>query len=159
GERKLPPQIVEFMRTEGLLSIWLPAEYGGPDLGMPESVKLIEALARIDGAIGWCACTSAINNRLAGFLPTASANRIFLDDKAFIAGALMPTGKATRLRDGYTVSGRWGYGSGINHCAWSVGGCAVLENGKPKQDQDGTPEALLVFFPTSQCEIIDTWDV
>ena len=44
--RKLPRQIVDLMREEGLLSIWLPTEYGGPDLNMPDSVRLIEALAR-----------------------------------------------------------------------------------------------------------------
>ena len=158
-ERKLPPQIIELMRDEGLLSIWLPIEYGGPDLDMPESVRLIEALARVDGAIGWCACTSAINNRLTGFLPTTSARRIFLEDRAFIAGALMPSAKAAKVQDAYIVSGRWGYGSGIDHCAWAVGGCSVFEDGKLKQDQDGSPEVLLAFFPTEQCEIIDTWDV
>jgi len=158
-ERKLPSQILEVMRDEGLLSIWLPIEYGGPELDMPESVRLIEALAQVDGAIGWCACTSAINNRLTGFLPTTSARRIFLEDRAFIAGALMPSAKATKLQDAYIVSGRWGYGSGIDHCGWAVGGCSVFEEGKPKQDQNGLPEALLAFFPTEQCEIIDTWDV
>ena len=76
-ERKLPQQIVDLMREEQLLSLWLPVEYGGPDLSMLDSVKVIEALAQVDGAIGWCACTAAINNRLAGFLPPTSANQIF----------------------------------------------------------------------------------
>ena len=97
-ERKLPQQIVDLMREEGLLSIWLPTEYGGPDLSMPDSVKVIEALAAADGAIGWCACTAAINNRLAGFLPPTSARRIFVEDKAFVAGALMPTAKCPSLK-------------------------------------------------------------
>jgi alkylation response protein AidB-like acyl-CoA dehydrogenase len=94
------------MRGEGLLSIWLPTEYGGPDLNIPDSVRLIEALAHADGATGWCACTAAINNRLAGFLPPASAERIFIDDKAFVAGALMPTAKASKLRDSYLLTSR-----------------------------------------------------
>ena len=147
------------MREEGLLSTWLPTEYGGPNLSMPDSVKVIEALAQADGAVGWCACTAAINNRLAGFLPPTSARRIFVDDKAVVAGALMPTAEAATLQDGYIVSGRWGYGSGIDHCAWTLGGCSVFENGEPKTNQDGTPETLIAFFPTDQCEIIDTWDV
>ena len=71
----------------------------------------------------------------------------------------MPTAKASELIDSYIVSGRWGYGSGIDHCAWTVGGCTVFEDGKPKVDQDGSAETLLAFFPTDQCEIIDTWDV
>ena len=158
-ERKLPQQIVDLMREEGLLSIWLPTDYGGPDLSMPNSVKIIEALAEADGAIGWCACTAAINNRLAGFLPPASARRIFVEDEAFVAGALMPTAKATKLQGAYIVSGTWGYGSGIDHCAWALGGCSVYEDGQPEENQDGTPETLIAFFPTGECEVIDTWDV
>jgi alkylation response protein AidB-like acyl-CoA dehydrogenase len=136
--RKLPRQVVNFMREEGLLSIWLPAEYGGPDLNIPNSVRLIEALAHADGAAGWCACTAAINNRLAGFLPPTSAERIFVEDKAFVVGPLMPGAKASKLRDSYIISGPWGYGSGIDHCAWAVGGCSLFEDGKPKVDQDGS---------------------
>ena len=132
-ERKLPQQIVAVMREEGLLSIWLPTEYGGPNLSMPDLVKVIEALAQADGAIGWCACTAAINNRLAGFLPPTSARQIFVDDKAVVAGALMPTAKAVTLQDAYIVSGRWGYGSGIDHCAWTLGGCSVFETGEPRR--------------------------
>ncbi len=156
--RKLPQHVVDLMRKERLLSIWLPTEYGGPNLTMLESVRLIEALAHADGSIGWCACTAAINNRLAGFLPPASGRQIFIEDKALVAGALMPTAKATRSQNAYIVSGRWGYGSGIDHCAWALGGCSVLEDGEPKADRDRAGP-LLVFFPTNQCEIIDTWDV
>ena len=96
-ERKLPQQIVDLMREERLLSLWLPREYGGPDLSMLDSIKVIEALAQVDGAIGWCACTAAINNRLAGFLPPTSANQIFDDGRTSVAGALMPTGMAVML--------------------------------------------------------------
>jgi alkylation response protein AidB-like acyl-CoA dehydrogenase len=158
-ERKLPQQIVDLMRAEQLFSLWLPPEYGGPDLGILDSMKVIEALAQADGAIGWCACTAAINNRLAGFLPPAGANQIFVVDRATVAGALMPTGKAALLPSGYAVSGRWGYASGIDHCTWTLGACSILEKDAPRINQDGTSETLVAFFPTDQCAVIDTWDV
>jgi alkylation response protein AidB-like acyl-CoA dehydrogenase len=158
-ERKLPRCVVDLMRDEQLLSLWLPTEYGGPTLSIPDSVRVIEALAETDGAIGWCACTAAINNRLAGFLPPTSATEIFAVQQASVAGALMPTAKAALLPGGYVVSGRWGYASGIDHCAWTLGACSVAENGRPRTNQDGSPETVIAFFPTSQCEVIDTWDV
>jgi alkylation response protein AidB-like acyl-CoA dehydrogenase len=124
-----------------------------------DSVKVIEALARVNGTIGWCACTAAINNRLAGFLSPNAAGQIFADGRVSVAGALMPTGKASVSPGGYLVSGRWGYASGINHCEWTLGSCSVHENDQPKLNSDGTPETLVAFFPTNHCEIIDTWDV
>jgi alkylation response protein AidB-like acyl-CoA dehydrogenase len=126
---------------------------------MTDSLRIIEALARADGAIGWCACTAAINNRLAGFLLPNSASRIFAAGRESVAGALMPTGKAEVTPDGYAISGRWGYGSGMDHCTWMLGACSVLENDEPRIGQDGTPETLIAFFPPDQCQIIDTWDV
>ena len=51
--RKLPRQVVEFMREEKLLSFWLPPEYGGPDLNMPNqsksSKRWLTRTARSDG--------------------------------------------------------------------------------------------------------------
>ena len=120
-ERKLPKRVVDLMREERLLSLWLPLEYGGPDLSMLDLIRVIEALAQTDGAVGWCACTAAINNRLGGFLLPTPANQIFDGGRTSVAGALMPTGKANMLPDRYEVSGRWGYASGIDHCAGRSG--------------------------------------
>jgi alkylation response protein AidB-like acyl-CoA dehydrogenase len=124
-----------------------------------DSLRLIEALSAANGAVGWCACTAAINNRLAAFIPPAAATRIFLEDQAVVAGALMPTGLATAQPGGYVISGRWGYGSGISHCKWMLGACSVVEDAQPKRNPDGTSATLIAFFPTIHCEVIDTWHV
>jgi indole-3-acetate monooxygenase len=60
---------------------------------------------------------------------------------------------------GYTVSGRWGYASGVDHCAWMLAACSIQESDRPRLSQDGAPETLIAFFPTDRSEIIDTWDV
>lgn len=158
-ERRLPNPIVTALKEERLFSIWLPTEYGGPDLAIVDSLRIIEAVSAADGTIGWCVCTAAINNRISAFIAPAAATKIFLEDHAIVAGALMPTGTATALPGGYVVSGRWGYGSGIAHCKWMLGACSLVENGLPKRNSDGTPETLITFFPTEHCEVIDTWYV
>lgn len=158
-ERKMPPEIVDLMRQNSLLALWLPVAYGGPKVGVLDSIRMIEALAQADGTIGWCACTAAINNRLASLLSPEAANQIFDGGRTSVAGALMPTGKAVPTEGGYIVSGRWGYASGVDHCAWMLGACAVLEGGQPKVNDDGSPQPLVAFFPREQCELIDTWEV
>ena len=60
---------------------------------------------------------------------------------------------------GYSVSGRWGYASGIDHCTWALGVCSVVENDVPKMSEDGAPETPVAFFLTKDCKIIDTWNV
>jgi indole-3-acetate monooxygenase len=90
-DRKLPQQVVDLMRQAGLLAFWLPIEYGGPNLGVLDSIRVIEALAQADGTIGWCACTAAINNRIGCLLSSDAANAIFDKGRTSVAGALMPT--------------------------------------------------------------------
>jgi indole-3-acetate monooxygenase len=102
-ERKLPPELIAPMRSAQLLSLWLPTEYGGPDLNLIESVEIIEALARTNGAVGWCACTAAINNRLAGFLSPTVATQIFAAGQQRVAGACMPNGDPRLNQDGTTT--------------------------------------------------------
>jgi alkylation response protein AidB-like acyl-CoA dehydrogenase len=86
-ERKIPTEIVDVMRQNGLLALWLPVDYGGPKAGVTDSIRAIEALAETDGTIGWCACTAAINNRLANFLSSDAAKEIFDSGRASVAGA------------------------------------------------------------------------
>jgi indole-3-acetate monooxygenase len=71
---------------------------------------------------------------------------------------LRPSGIAHAAAGGYRVSGRWAFASGIDHCAWWNGGCVVYEDGAPRPTETGTPQTVLVFFPATGGERIDTWD-
>ena len=46
-------------------------------------------------------------------------------------------GGAQSTADGYSVSGRWAFASGVDHCDWLMGGCLVLENGTPADGRRG----------------------
>jgi alkylation response protein AidB-like acyl-CoA dehydrogenase len=63
------------------------------------------------------------------------------------------------VEGGYRVTGRWAYGSGINHSEWILGGCVVHDADRPRLRPDGTRETTIVFFPSQEVEVIDTWNV
>jgi hypothetical protein len=125
-------------------------------LNVVDYVKVIEELARMDGSVGWCASIGASYSRLAGYLPPGIANRIFGGGGTVIAGQLMATGKAVAVAGGYRVSGRWAFGSGIEHSDWTIGICVVHDGDAPRLEPDGAPVERLAFFPTGAVEIIDT---
>jgi len=158
-QRRLPPALVEAMRSAGLFSLWLPQTLGGPALNIIDFIKIIEELARFDGSVGWCATNAAGYSRLAGYLPSGVAAQIFDGGRSVLAGTLNPTGKAVAVAGGYRVTGRWAYGSGITHSNWTIGNCIVHDGDGPRRDGSGTPEVRLMIFPTSRVEIIDTWHV
>jgi alkylation response protein AidB-like acyl-CoA dehydrogenase len=157
--RRLPPALVDSMRATGLFGLWLPRSLSGAELNIVDYVKVIEEVARMDGSVGWCASIAASYSRLAGFLAPSVANRIFGGAGTVIAGQLMPTGKGVAVSGGYRVSGRWAFGSGIEHSEWTIGICVVHDGDRPRLEPDGAPVERLVFFPTSAAEIIDTWRV
>ena len=121
-ERRLPDALVDAMREAGLFGLWLPKALGGAELGLVDFVRVIEKFAEADGSIGWCATIGAGYGRLAGSLREDDvAREIFGSGRAIIAGTITPTGKAIAVEGGYRITGRWSYGSFIEHSDWVLG--------------------------------------
>ena len=76
-----------------------------------------------------------------------------------VAGTFRRDGTARRVPGGYQVSGRWGFASGIAHSTWTIGGFSVYDGDAPQLTVSGVPQARVLFFPTADAEIIDTWHV
>jgi indole-3-acetate monooxygenase len=158
-ERRLPPPLVEKLREQGFFSLWLARAFDGPELSLTDFVRVVEALARSDGSVAWCVTNGGAYARFSGFLPEAVARRIFVEERASVAGNMGPIGKAVPVAGGYRLTGRWAYGSGIAHSGWLLGGCVVLDGEAPRRRPDGAPDARIVFFPAAAAEVIDTWEV
>ena len=60
---------------------------------------------------------------------------------------------------GYTVSGRWRFGSGVQHCDWLMGGSLVEEGEGLREAPSGAPDIRFMLFPASEVEVHDTWNV
>ena len=158
-ERRLPAGLVETLRKLGFFSLWLAKDFGGQELSLTDFVRVIETLARHDASVGWCTMVAATYTFFSGYLPEPVARRIFVNDRAAIAGNFGPLGRAEVVDGGYRVTGRWAYGSGINHSEWIAGGCVVHGADGPRLQADGIPERIIAFFPAHEVEIIDTWNV
>jgi hypothetical protein len=76
-----------------------------------------------------------------------------------VAGNLAPIGQAVSVPGGYCVSGHWADGNGVLHSAWIATGRVVMEDGAPRRKPDGAVDTRILFLPTSEVEIIDTWHV
>jgi len=157
--RELPAALVESMREAGLFSLWLPKGLGGPELAPVDFVRIIEAIARADGSVGWCAAVGACYSCFAGYLDESVAREIYGAGNAILAGTLNPTGRAVAVPGGYRISGQWSYGSGIQHSNWTLGNCIIFDGDKARTNPDGSPVIRLMIFPRSNATVIDTWRV
>jgi alkylation response protein AidB-like acyl-CoA dehydrogenase len=157
--RRLTPGLVEELRDRGLFRLCLPAELGGAEAHPAEFAEALEALSAGDGAAGWCAMIASTSGTLAAYLPDDEARAIYGEPGIVSGGVYAPRGQAVAEGDGYRVSGRWPFASGIDHCDWLMGGCVVLRDGAPLLLANGAPDVHLCLYPKSDAEVIDTWSV
>jgi alkylation response protein AidB-like acyl-CoA dehydrogenase len=147
--RRLPTSIVDVLSAAGVFRAGVPAPLGGPEMPIAEQLATFEELGRIDGSIGWCAMIGAQTSATAGFLAEAEAKTIFADPSVRIGGIVAPSGRAVQDGDRYRLSGRWAFGSGVTHSDWFALGAFISD----------PAEVRLLFMPTSDLEIENTWDV
>jgi alkylation response protein AidB-like acyl-CoA dehydrogenase len=94
------------------------------------------------------------------YLDDGGVDQIFRDGRIpVIAGQGIPNGKATLENNGYRLSGNWSYGSGVRHAAYIHTGALVLENGAPRLDKQGNPEARIFVVPREVVSFDGNWDV
>jgi alkylation response protein AidB-like acyl-CoA dehydrogenase len=158
AERDLPVELVRALKDAQIFSMWMPRTLGGQELDPESFLTVIEALARLDGSLGWCAVISAGYAWLSGMLDEGVAREIFTG-KTVLAGTLNPTGRAVRTDGGYRVSGHWSYGSFIGHSDWVLGTCVTYGGDVPCVDADGLPEYRICLFPRRDVRVIDVWHV
>jgi indole-3-acetate monooxygenase len=155
--RRLPAQIVEGLRRAGVFRMTMPQEWGGPELDPIMQLRVIEALARADGAAGWCAMINSDGGYFSAFIDQDAAREMYRDLDAPTAASLFAAGRAQSVAGGYRVRGRWQFASGCQHSVWFLGSCAVYDGETPRTRTDGGPEIRMCFIPCAQGEVIDTW--
>src|SRR5262249_39257265 len=124
-----------------------------------DALGAFEELARADGAAGWCLMIGATSGIVAAYLPESTARPIYADPDVVTGGALAPSGRPVPVGGGYRGSRRRAFGSGIEHCAWRIGSCVVLQDGAPRPLESGAPEVRVVLVPAAETEVLGTWDV
>ncbi len=148
--RRLPLPTVKALVDADLTRMCVPGAYGGPEIDPVTMVRAIEAVARSDGGAGWCSMIASTTSSMSSFLPAEAAREIYGDRTSITGGVFAPNGKGVATShddvDGFSVTGRWAWGSGTQHCRWVLGGALC---------DDGT--FRLCWFPQSSVTFHDTW--
>jgi indole-3-acetate monooxygenase len=158
--RRIPATLVEMLRETGVFRIFVPRALGGFELPPETYVRLTELASTADASTGWALMIAASAGLSSAYLDPAGAREIF-DPKSILCGAGLagPTGTATKVDGGWSVTGRWAFASGCQHATWLMGGAIVLEDEQPRLLEGGRPDVRGFFFPPEDVEIIETWDV
>jgi alkylation response protein AidB-like acyl-CoA dehydrogenase len=154
-ERRLSRPVLQALRETGLLRMTTPRSLGGLETDPVTRALVAEEIGRHDSAAAW-----TLENPLdwAFFccrLPDEGAEEIY-DRGAdiLIAAQFGRPLKATAVNGGYRVSGRAPFVSNCYDADW-ISSTVLVDDGSAGDE----PELRMVYFPSEECDIIDTWDV
>jgi indole-3-acetate monooxygenase len=159
AKRELSPTLLDALVSAGFFRLWVPRRLGGAELDPVSGLRVIAAVAALDGSVGWTVMVAAAYGIFAGRLSARAAAHIFGDPRAAVAGHLAPFGTAEVVEGGYRATGRWPFGSGGRHATWFLARCTVQRSGRARRGPAGRPETRLLFVPAAECRIHDTWHV
>jgi alkylation response protein AidB-like acyl-CoA dehydrogenase len=158
--RQTPSALAAAITRAGIYQMYLPRSVGGPETAPLTAFRVVEALSRVDGSVGWCAMIATAISMSVGRLP-AEVGRELAGSPADYrgAGSARAGGRAWAVPGGYRVKGRWNFASGIQNARWLYCTCVMMESDTPVVTAAGTPALRAVWVPRESVTIVDTWSV
>lgn len=143
---------------QGWFNLFVPKQYGGLELSLPEALRIEEALAWTDGSAGWTVTLCSGANWFAGFLQPSATQEVYSTAKVCLAGSGKAGGVAQLTNDGYVISGQWNYATGALHATAFTANCFIRKNGVQLQDAAGNPLVQSFWFRPDEVSIIKNWN-
>ncbi|WP_435218214.1 acyl-CoA dehydrogenase family protein [Streptomyces sp. bgisy034] len=155
--RAVPAEIIAALRQAGAFRMSLPGAWGGEQLDLVESARVVRELSRADGSTGWTVQAASMAWFFVRSLPRETLEKEVFGDGAdvMLRGAIAPKGRAAAVKGGYRLSGRWPLASGSFTPDWMLAGF-VVEGASPLPD--GRPEMRVALLRPEQAAFLDTWD-
>jgi 3-hydroxy-9,10-secoandrosta-1,3,5(10)-triene-9,17-dione monooxygenase len=151
--RRLPDETLRDFHDAKLFRVHQPKRVGGEELEFAAVVTFGALLARACASTAWNWVNFAAHHMMLGmFAPQAQDEIWGASVDALIASSFVfPAGKARKVTDGYLLSGRWPFSSGVDPSEWNMlAGLARLDDNLP-------PEQRIFMVPRAQYKVIDTW--
>ncbi|MDR2122016.1 MAG: acyl-CoA dehydrogenase family protein [Flavobacteriaceae bacterium] len=154
---RLTDRQLEIIHSQKLFNIFVPESFGGLEFGLIEGLLLEEEIAKIDGSLGWTVTLCSGASVFVGYLSQEVTHEIFSNPKVCFGGSGKIGGIAKETEDGYIISGRWRYATGISHCTIFTANCQIEKDGELLVHEDGSPVYKSFFFIPEEVTITEDW--
>ena len=151
--RRLPDETLRDFHDARLFRIHQPKRVGGAELEFAAVVTFGALLARACASSAWNWVNFTAHHMMLGMFPPAAQDAIWGKSRdALIASSFVfPAAKARKVQNGYLISGRWPFSSGVDPSDWNMlAGLAYLDDNAP-------PEQRVFLLHRSQYRVIDNW--
>lgn len=147
----ISPAISQLIRDEEIHRLILPKEFGHPQLDWRTFIDLVSEVGYYNLSASWLTYFFSAHNAWVNYYPKHIRDEV-INQGGFVADVFAPIGKVEAVEGGYTISGKYGFVSGINYCDW-VGVGAIM-----KFEDNDKPERVGILLKVSDLEIVPTWD-
>lgn len=154
--RRIPDETIQDLHDTGIWKIVRPAKYGGWETDFGVMVEVATELARGCASTSWVYTNIISHNWMLAMWPVEAHEAVWGENPDALIGSslISPPGRVEAAEDGYILSGRWPYSSGIDASDW------VMLGGMDPALGDGDKAGPRWFVVRAEdMEVIDTWHV
>jgi 3-hydroxy-9,10-secoandrosta-1,3,5(10)-triene-9,17-dione monooxygenase len=150
--RVLLPENEKLLHETGLFRFHQPKRFGGMELPFVAVVDIVAELARGCPSTAWNVGNLGCHHWILGYYEPETQHEIWdKNPDVLIASSIaLAAGRGRRERDGFVVSGRWPFSSGVDNSDWNMLAVTIYEG-------EAAVDWRLCLVPKSDYKIIDTW--
>jgi 3-hydroxy-9,10-secoandrosta-1,3,5(10)-triene-9,17-dione monooxygenase len=151
--RRLPDETLRDFHDAKLFRIHQPRRVGGAELEFAAVVTYGALFASACASSAWNWVNFTAHHMMLGMFAPQAQDEIWgkSPDTLIASSFVFPAGNARKVQDGYVISGRWPFSSGVDPSEWNMlAGLARLDDNLP-------PEQRIFMLHRSQYQVIDTW--
>lgn len=151
SERRISDGSIKALIDSGLMTMLLPTQMGGAGSSIGDLCDVSRVLARGCTSTAWVHAFYAIHNWMMVRCSDEVRSELF-GERGFILApaALAPSGNAKVVDGGYSLTGHWKWGTGIDHADW------VMLTGIAPENNDMSDVRMFVVR-VDEVERVDVW--
>jgi alkylation response protein AidB-like acyl-CoA dehydrogenase len=157
-EGKLHDDQIDIIQRQRWFRMFVPQEYGGLGLSLPDILKMEECLSWADGSTAWVVTLCSGAGWFIGFLDPDLANEVFRDERVCLAGSGAVGGVARVTPGGYEINGYWKYASGSLYATAFTVNCHIEKDGRPLCHPDGSPVVQSFLLRKDEVKLNKNWN-
>ena len=150
--RVLLPENEKLLHETGLFRYHQPKRFGGMELPFVAQVDLVSELARGCPSTAWNVGNLGCHHWILAYYEPETQEEIWGNnpDVLIASSIALAAGRGTKVKDGFVVSGKWPFSSGVDNSDWNMLAVTVFENQTPV-------DWRLCIVPKTDYKVIDTW--
>jgi 3-hydroxy-9,10-secoandrosta-1,3,5(10)-triene-9,17-dione monooxygenase len=150
--RVVPEASIKELEEVGFFRLLQPQRFDGLEADPVTFYTAVRDIASACGSTGWVSSVVGVHPWQVALFADEAQQAVWGEDTSTrLSSSYAPTGKATVADGGYTLSGKWSFSSGCDHCSW------VLLGGLVFNDEGNVVDFKTFMVPRKDYTILDVW--